>query len=72
MTHTHTYVHLEVSRAAYEEIKYRLAACGWEHAILNTDRSDDEVLDMNGIALVREPLARSTVDPASKKETDQE
>lgn len=46
---THTYVTLDVSTAAYEEIKKKLLAAGYDHAI----NSDGEI-DMQGIALVEE------------------
>ncbi len=46
---THTYATLEVSAAAYEEIKSKLLAAEYQHAI-----NDEGEIDMHGIALVRE------------------
>lgn len=43
---THTYALLEVSREAYDEIKGKLQAAGYDHAL-----HDDGLIDMNGIAL---------------------
>ena len=44
---THTYALLEVSNAAYQEIKRKLVDAGYSHAI----HSDGEI-DMHGIALI--------------------
>jgi hypothetical protein len=44
---THTYAVLEVSKEAFEEIKTKLLAAGYQHAI-----DDDEgIIDMHGIGL---------------------
>lgn len=45
MRTTHTYAILEVSAAAYEEIRALLEAAGYQHAF------HDDVIDMHGIAL---------------------
>lgn len=42
---SHTYVVLEVSKAAFEEIREKLKEAGYEHAF------HDELIDMHGIAL---------------------
>lgn len=50
---THTYAILEVSQAAYDEIKAKLKAVEYQHAF----HEDDEynvVIDMHGIALTKE------------------
>jgi hypothetical protein len=50
---THTYAVLDISPAAYEEIKRRLESCSQpERLYKETDGTI--VLDMNGIALRRE------------------
>jgi len=49
ITHTHTYAVLEVSPAAYREIRALLKAAGYEHAF-HLER-EGEVIDMHGIAL---------------------
>lgn len=46
---THTYAVLEVSRAAYDEIRTKLVAYGYEHAIHEDDGR--ELIDMHGIGL---------------------
>ena len=51
---THTFATLAVSKAAYEEIKQKLLAAGYQHAIFESD--NQEVIDMHGIALVVEPV----------------
>jgi hypothetical protein len=43
---THTYVALEVSSAAYDEIRQKLKAAGYEHAF-----HEDGLIDMHGLAL---------------------
>lgn len=49
MQSTHTYVTLEVSESAYEEVKQKLLAAECGHCL----NSDGEI-DMTGIALVTE------------------
>lgn len=46
---THTFVTLPISPAAFDEIKGRLAAAGYEHTFV-----DGETIDMAGIALEKE------------------
>lgn len=46
---SYTYATLEVSPEAYAEIRAKLEAAGYEHAIHRYD--DHEVIDMHGIAL---------------------
>ena len=46
---SYTYVILEVSSAAYKEIKEKLEAAGYHHAF--HDDRDGTVIDMHGIAL---------------------
>jgi hypothetical protein len=50
---TYTFATLEVSKAAYDEIRAKLIEAGYDHAI-RQDRGDVETVDMNGIALVRD------------------
>lgn len=49
---THTYVTMEVSQAAYDEIRQKLVDAGYQHAIHDHNFQIDECLDMHGIALV--------------------
>lgn len=52
---THTYVLLEVSEAAYEEIRAKLEAAGYQHVFHdNPDAPASPRIDMHGIALVPE------------------
>lgn len=49
---THTFVELDISPAAYDEIRAKLEAAGYEHAFIGS------VIDMHGIGLVKiEPEA---------------
>lgn len=43
---THTYVELELSAAAYDEIARTLRAAGYDHAFM-----DDGTIDMHGIGV---------------------
>ena len=52
---TRTYVVMEVSKAAYDEIKQKLLAAGYNQAI-HKDSKHEECLDMHGIALSEEPI----------------
>ena len=45
---THTYAVLELSPAAYSEIREKLAAAGYQHAF------HDDLIDMQGIAVAAE------------------
>lgn len=59
---TRTYVMMEVSAATYDELRGKLEAAHYEHAI-----HDDGALDMHGIAIERPkdhaaPVARSVFD----------
>jgi hypothetical protein len=54
MTSTHTYAILEVSAAAYNEIRSLLAAGGYSDQF-HKDKTHDEVIDMHGIALAIKP-----------------
>lgn len=47
---THTIVELEVSAAAYNEIRSSLEAAGYQHAFL-----EDGVIDMSGIGVMSKP-----------------
>ncbi len=53
LTHTRTYVVLDLSRPAFEEIKAKLTAANYEHAF---DQYDERglVIDMNGLAVALE------------------
>jgi hypothetical protein len=53
MRSTYTYALLDVSAAAYREIREKLEAAGYQHAL----HEDDGVivLDMHGVALRQEP-----------------
>lgn len=57
---THTYATLEVSAAAYDEVKSRLLAVDYGHTI-----NDEGEIDMHGIALVRESDSSGSVKESS-------
>lgn len=44
---THTYVELEISKAAYDEIAGKLKAAGYDHVFM-----EDGAIDMHGLALI--------------------
>jgi len=48
---TYTYVLMDVSESTYQEIKQKLEAAGYDHALHASDDSREVVLDMHGIAL---------------------
>lgn len=48
---THTYAILELSPAAYSEIREKLAAAGY------SDQFQDDLIDMHGIAVTAESAA---------------
>jgi hypothetical protein len=52
-TITHTYVLLDLSEAAYLEIKNKLIANDYEHCIQDKDENEERI-DMHGIAIVKE------------------
>lgn len=52
-THTNTYVIMEISPAAYDEIRRIMKLAGREDAFDIGDGDDEEVIDMHGIALKR-------------------
>ena len=47
---THTYVTLEISFTAYQEIAAKLREAGYDHAF------DGQTIDMHGLALVPAPI----------------
>jgi hypothetical protein len=47
---THTYAVLDLSKEAFEEIKKKLEAAGYHHAIFK-DKHGKTVIDMHGIAV---------------------
>jgi hypothetical protein len=49
---THTFVLLELSPAAYKEIREKLMAADYGHCFAKED--DQETIDMHGIAVVEE------------------
>lgn len=59
MTHvTHTFAVLEISAAAYDEIKSKLEAAGYQHTFIEED--EKILIDMHGIALSKEGSKTST------------
>jgi hypothetical protein len=56
---THTFAALDISAAAFEEIKQRLEAVSYQHTFIKTDGQD--LIDMQGIALKRETDERVKV-----------
>lgn len=51
---THTYVVMELSKAAYDEIKQKLEAAGYDHAIHIEAGTALPIIDMHGIAVRQE------------------
>jgi hypothetical protein len=49
----HTYVFLDLSPAAYDEIKRKLEAVGYDHAFID-EGADGVVIDLHGLAARRE------------------
>lgn len=49
---THTYVMLELSKAAYDEIAKKLRDAGYDHAFIHDD--DGCTIDMHGIGVTCE------------------
>lgn len=49
---TYSFAELQVSQPTYDEIARKLRAGGWDHAFV----ADDDVIDMHGIGLKRDPL----------------
>lgn len=54
---THTFVTLEISRAAYDEIRSKLAAADYGHCFI-----DDNTVDMTGIAVQPAEAPRTLAD----------
>lgn len=54
----YTYVTLELSNLAFVEVKLKLQAAGYEHAI--NEKGDVPIIDMNGLAVT--PAEPSTVE----------
>lgn len=52
---THTFVTLPISAAAYEEIKAKLIAAGYDHCI----EESNDLIDLHEIALKKEEEAPS-------------
>lgn len=46
---THTYVELDLSPAAYDEIRAKLEAAGYDHCFIR----GEETIDMHGLAVTR-------------------
>lgn len=51
---TYTYAILQVSKAAYDEIKAKLQAAGYDQAVHEDPDGREAVIDMHGIALQAE------------------
>lgn len=64
---THTFVTLAISQAAYEEIKQKLLAAGYNHSFVY-DFNDEETIDMHGIGLTEEKEIEE-YEPKSKYQT---
>ena len=52
---THTYAVLEVSPEIYSSIRAALVKAGYQHAFHQSCVSDNEVIDMHGVALTSRP-----------------
>jgi len=61
---THTYVVLELSPAAFGEIKEKLEAAGYQHAF---DENDGRtIIDMHGIAVATPKTTNERTRPTNK------
>ena len=61
---THTFVTLAISKEAYQEIKQKLLAAGYNHSFVY-DFNDEETIDMHGIGLAEEK-EKEEYEPKSK------
>jgi hypothetical protein len=61
---THTYVELELSPAAYDEIAGKLKAADYGHAFM-----DDGAIDMHGLAVTRAPEVHVEMAPGAEVPT---
>ena len=61
---THTFVTLEISEAAYKEIKQKLLAASYNHVFIY-DYDGTEKIDMAGIGLTKEK-EKEEYEPKSK------
>lgn len=54
LTHTHTYVELEISEAAYKEIRAKLIAADYFHCFEVRDKGEQGTgpIDLTGIAVI--------------------
>lgn len=52
LTSTHTYVILELSRAAFDEIKTKMLHAGYHFAF--DEQKDKTIIDMHGIAVMED------------------
>jgi hypothetical protein len=59
---THTFVKLEISAEAFEEIAARLRAAGYYHVF----KDENQMMDMQGIALIPE---RANAEKVREKES---
>lgn len=53
---THTFVELELSRAAYDEIAAKLREAGYDHAFM-----EDGAIDMHGMGITRQESEADTI-----------
>ena len=66
MRQTHTYVTLDISRQAYDEIRAKLAAADYGHCFI-----DENTIDMSGIAVQPEAMEDSSVPADSVRKFQQ-
>lgn len=50
MRTTHTYVVMEISKSAFDEIKTKMEAAGYQHAFIE-EKGEPMAIDMHGIAV---------------------
>ena len=55
MRSTYTYVTLDVSQSAFEEISRKLEEAGYYHLFHRDHKNGPLVIDMHGLALQQEP-----------------
>lgn len=69
---TYTYATLEVSPAAFEEIRAKLEAAGYDDQIRKSSlHPSEDLIDMHGLALVRQSELEPTphADPKARAKT---
>lgn len=57
---THTFVVMDLSPAAYHEIKSKMEEAGYQHTFIERDGGSEILIDMHGIAIGLEDSTRQS------------